>query len=137
VDDEVDEMVDEEVDEEVDEAVLEDVELVVSEMEEVDEGADDDVVEAVELVISVVDVDNVIFVLPEEVVVMVDVVALDISTLVAVAVFTQEHPLDILDGRPEHAVAHAGSVGKIVAVVYIEQSEATAAEDRIIIRYVH
>jgi hypothetical protein len=73
----------------------------------------------------------------EEVVVMVEVVVLDISTLVEVAVFMQEHPLEILEGRPEHAVAHAGRVAEVVVVVYVEQNEVTATEDRIITRCVY
>jgi hypothetical protein len=111
---EVDEGTEEELDEDVDEEVDAEVDGVVGDK------ADEEVIEVLELVIPVVDV--------------VEAVVQDTGTLVEVAVFIQEHPLDILDGRLEHAVAHAGSVAEVVAVVYVEQNEVTAAEDRIIAR---
>lgn len=153
VDEEVDEGADE-ADKEVvgwaDEEVLEDVGLVVSEAEvevnddvedenEVDdEEIDEEEIEVVELMISVVDVDDVVLsMVLESVVLIVDVVVVEIGTPVEVAAFMQEHPLDILDGETEHDVAHAGSVAEVVAVVYVEQKEAAAAEDRIMTRYVY
>jgi hypothetical protein len=110
--------------------------------EELDDGADeeldDDVVEDVVEAVGNDVVDEVVLsVVLEEVVVMAEVVVLDISTLVELAVPMQEHPLEILEDRPEHAVAHAGRVAEVVAVVYVEQNEVTAAKDRIITRCVY
>lgn len=149
-DEEVEEGADEEVEDGTDEEVLEDAELVVSEAEVevnddvvyendvVDEEIDEEEVEVVELMISGVDVDDVVLsVVLESVVLIVDVVVVEIGTPVEVAVFMQEHPLDILDGEPEHDVAHAGSMAEVVAVVYVEQKEAAAAEDRTMTRYVY
>jgi hypothetical protein len=140
----------EEVEDGADEEVLEDAELVVSEAEVevnddvvdenevVDEEIDEEEVEVVELTILVVDVDDVVLSVElESVVLIVDVVVVEISTPVEVAVLMQEYPLDILDGEPEHDVAHAGSLAEVVAVVYVEQKEAAAAEDRTMTRYVY
>jgi hypothetical protein len=149
-DEEVEEGLDEEVEDGADEELLEDAELVVSETEVevnddvvdesevVDEELDEEEVEVVELMISVVDVnDAVLSVVLESVILIVDVIVVDIGTPVEVAAFMQEHPLDNLDGEPEHDVAHAGSVAEVVAVVYVEQNEAAAAEDRITTRYIY
>jgi hypothetical protein len=54
---------------------------------------------------------------------------------VAVAVFRQEQPLEILEDRAEHAVAQAGRVTESVSVVYVEQKGAASAEEAIIARY--
>lgn len=86
--------------------------LVALVLEDVDEEADDEA----ELVISVVDVEDAVLSVVLEVVVIVEVVVLNTSKLVEVAVFMQEHPLDILDGKSKHSVAHAGSVAEAVAV---------------------
>jgi hypothetical protein len=84
----------------------------------VDSETGEEEIEAVELEVSVVDVDDAIGSVPLKVVVTTTVVGVTvIDTLVEVAVFTQEHPLDILDGESEHAVAQAGSVAVVVAVV--------------------
>lgn len=113
------------VDEEVEEGAGEEVEERAD--GELDDGADEEVDEEVE-------VDVVLSMVLEEVALKVDGV-IDISAVVEVALLMQEHPLNILDGKPEHAVTHAGSVAEVVAAVYVEQNEAAAAEDRIIARY--
>jgi len=129
-DEEVEEGADEEVEDGADEEKLEDAELVVSEAEVevnddvvdknevVDEEIDEEEVEVVELMILAVDVDDVVISVElESVVLIVDVVVVETGTPVEVAVFMQEHPLDILDGEPEHDVAHARRVAEVVAVV--------------------
>jgi hypothetical protein len=55
--------------------------------------------------------------------------------LLEVAVLRHEHPLEILEGRSEHAVTQAGKLVVLVAVVYEEQNGAASVDDRIIARY--
>lgn len=53
---------------------------------------------------------------------LVDIVVVDINTLIEVAVFIQEDPLDELDGEPDHATANVRSVAKVVPV-YTSRAE--------------
>lgn len=139
VDEEVDESVNDDVDEDVNGKVVEAVEESAD--EEVDKEVDKDVEEDVDEELDEVSVDEVdedfVEVDNVEVARTVELVVPVAGTLVDLAILIQEHPLDILDCKPEHTDAHTGSVAKVVAVVYVEQNEAAAAEERIMIRCKH
>jgi hypothetical protein len=67
---------------------------------------------------DVVDVDEALEVLVEELVEeLVETIDEEDVEVVDVAVLKHEQPLEILEGKPEHAVAQAGRVAEAVAVV--------------------
>ena len=99
-------------------AVVEDVVEVVlggtDELVEVEDGAADDVDMLAEEVVEVTETG---------------------LEVVEVAIFKQEHPLEIFEGNAEHAVAHVGRVIESVAVVYVEQNGAASEDEASIALY--
>jgi hypothetical protein len=51
------------------------------------------------------------------------------------AVLMQEQPLEMREGRPEHAVAQEGNVTDVMALVYAEQNGVASVDERIMARY--